>query len=565
MDSETIATDNISSNTNSSKPELENNDLIEVSKVDPEKEKVKSIIEEITDIINKSRSENKSEEETSIVLADYLKEKKYNILKILDKSGGTLAHKYCNEKENFHLKSFLLSLEKVLDQNELNTYLLHEDITRMNIFEGASENGYQEIFEILAKYLQGNQALLEKLVREGKSNIFHKATESNKIISLLFFYEFYNNPKILNKKNGVKWTPLHLACYRGHYEFSKFLVNLGADYNELDRDKKTPLFYAVEGNFARISKLLVLNGVNKNQRDVKNKIALDYCKDKMIYEILKDKNFIDTSILCKTNYESLKGHYNHIVLISLFLSMMLIHLIVFTLFNLGDYSSKCIGATENFSFEGFLMIVDILFEFIGVVTYFLFQLSVKMKNKVKVNNENPDIQQPLYILYSLNENLCPRCRRMKTDKTQHCIACNKCIDEWDHHCFWLNTCINSSNQKYFNLFLFQLLTVIVANLFTSLLFIFDVGKFPKIYYGFLGKIDTCPVESFSWVSYIVLFACIVYFITAISFLVGSLLPFLVDLFTEKKVIEQTASSADINAIGVKGLLLNSNEGTDLVN
>lgn len=555
-------TENISTSVNTNTINSDDPNIIEVPKRDPEKERIKSIIEEITDIITKYKTEqNKSEEETSEEILNYLKEKNIDIFKILDKSKCTLAQKYCTEKRYYYLKSFLLALEKIFtDNNEIfNQYLLIEDVTRMNIFEASSEQGDIEIFKILSKYLSSNNSLLNGLLKEGKNNVFHIAAQNDKIVSLLYFYEFFNRCEVLNIPNGSSWTPLHLACYRGYYDFVKFLVNLGADFNKLDFENKNPLFYAVEGSNGKIAKFLILNGINKYQKDSRNRMANKYCKDKNVKEILKDYNFFEENFLCKTTYQSLKGHHRHIWLLILLIIVMIIQVIIYISFGASNYLTKCLK-DDNFMIEDFFVLVDISSEVLAIILYILFNTILKTQNLLISDNEN---KRPLYALYSLNENLCVKCKKIKSVNTQHCIACDQCIEEWDHHCFWLGICINRKNKKFFNLFIFILLLAIVNNLLTSILFIFDIGKFPTFYYGFLGNIEQCPINDFNWISLIFLGISIIYFISSIIFLVGSLIPFLIDLLSSKPVMEQTTSSIDINS--GKTYLLNADENTEVLN
>ena len=142
---------------------------------------------------------------------------------------------------------YLLTIEKILnDTNKLNEYLLKEDTTKINIFESASELGDIEIFRIFSKYLENNDQLMTSLIKKEKNNIFHISARENKILSLLFYYEFYNdNPSVLNSKNRSQWTPLIMACYKGNYEYVNILINLGADYSIVEKNGKNALFYAV--------------------------------------------------------------------------------------------------------------------------------------------------------------------------------------------------------------------------------------------------------------------------------------------------------------------------------
>ena len=133
-----------------------------------------------------------------------------------------------------------MTIEKILtDKNKLNEYLLIEDITHLNIFETASEEGDTKIFEILSKYLENNEQLLSSLISQEKNNIFHISAREGNIISLLFFYDFYkNNSSVLNCKNKSTWTPLMTACYKGNYEYVQILINLGAEKKEKIKEKE---------------------------------------------------------------------------------------------------------------------------------------------------------------------------------------------------------------------------------------------------------------------------------------------------------------------------------------
>lgn len=57
--------------------------------------------------------------------------------------------------------------------------------------------------------------------------------------------------------------------------------------------------------------------------------------------------------------------------------------------------------------------------------------------------------------------LCLKCRLIQPDRSYHCHKCKRCILKRDHHCVWLNQCIGHSNQKYFILFLTNLLMLVI--------------------------------------------------------------------------------------------------------
>lgn len=494
---------------------------------DPIKERNKLIIKEITELIS-DNPENQSEEKTLNELLTYVQNNNIDLLKVFVNSTYTLAHKYCSEKKYFHLKIILLCIEKLSgNQEKLNNYLLNEDITHMNIFECSSELGDINIFRILSKYLINNPDLVNSLVSQEKNNIFHIAATENKVLSLLFFYEFYkNNPSILNKQNKSSWTPLHTSCYRGHYEFTQSLVNLGADINFLDKENKNALFFAVESGNIRIIKYLILSGINKNQIDKSNKKAIQYSNNKEINDVLSDKTLIDIMVKCAINFQSLKGHRKHIYLLVLVSISILIQIIILLR---KESIIKCYEKL-NFNPEFILLILDVIFEIICLIIYIFISIdSNKKKTIAKIIQPS---EEKIYELYNNNPDLCIKCKKIMMKNTQHCIACDRCIDNWDHHCFWLNTCIDNTNKMYFNIFLIELLLILLTNLFTCLLFLFDLFKYPSIFSQILS--NTCMENKFGISSFIFLLLVLFVLILILFFIFSNLLPYFVDLFNERK-------------------------------
>ena len=532
----------------------DDNEIIEPPR-DPEKEKSFKAVEVITQIINKYEKQNEVKEEILNEIISYIKENNLDSMKIKDRTSSTLAHKYCNDKNYFHLKIYLLAIEKILkDKNKLNEYLLIEDITHLNIFETASEAGDSKIFEILSKYLENNDQLITSLINKEKNNIFHISARENKIISLLFFYDFYNNDcSVLNHKNKSTWTPLMTACYKGNYEYAQTLVNLGADYSILDKDNKNALFYAVESQNQRVVKYLVIIGINKNQLDNKNKKDVSYSNNKEIHRILDDKSLLELIFKCPIVYQSLKGHLTHIYYLTLLQFLVLIHLLILIFFNNSGKNGKCYNNFYNikFNYESFFLVFCIFTEIIGILFYFLFHYINKKLNPGVYNKNINNSDQKLYDLYLLNQHLCSKCKKIITIGTQHCISCDKCIDNWDHHCFWLNVCVDNKNKKYFKLFMIQLLIIIIMNFIMSVFFIVDLIRYPKLYYGFIR--DCAEDQSFTFITFIFMIIFIIYFIAAIHFLYGALLPYLVEfLCSPSSEIEKAiATDNNVNSDGIK--------------
>ena len=530
--------------------------IFEIPK-DPEKEKIKLAIEEITKIIEKYEKENEIKDEIINEIITYINNNNLDCMKILDKSGSTLAHYYCNEIKYFYLKIYLLAIEKILqDKNKLNEYLLIEDVCHNNIFEAASEIGDIQIFEILKKYLENNEQILSSLINQEKNNIFHISARENKVISLLFFYDFYNNDSsVLNHKNKANMTPLMTACYKGNYEYVKAIINLGADFTILTKENKNALFYAVESKSQSVTKYLILIGINKNQLDIKKRKAANYSNNEEIHKILDDKTLFELTFKCAIEYQSLKGHKTHIYYIILLSILILFQLLILILFNTSNKKDKCFQPFYliNFSYEALVIILTIITEIIGILFYFFSLYKNKKKNSYINSNIINNEEEKLYKLYSLNQNLCVKCKKVMSVGTQHCIACDKCIDNWDHHCFWLNVCIDNKNIKFFKLFMIQLLIIILMNFIMGFFFLVDLIRYPKIYYAFLS--DCAEDQSFNYVSIIFLCLFIIYLVTDLYFLFSVLLPFLLEFLCSSPKTKNSTSSSEIKT----SPLLNPND------
>ncbi len=100
---------------------------------------------------------------------------------------------------------------------------------------------------------------------------FSKISEGNSSAVKEFFKE--------NDVNGFygenELTPLTYAIQQDQYKMVKLLVKLGADINQLCRNK-TPLIHTVEGNKIKIAKYLVKQGASVNDTTPTGNTALTY-------------------------------------------------------------------------------------------------------------------------------------------------------------------------------------------------------------------------------------------------------------------------------------------------
>ena len=97
--------------------------------------------------------------------------------------------------------------------------------------------------------------------------------------------------------------------------------------------------------------------------------------------------------------------------------------------------------------------------------------------KRKIDNQTEDsLNRGKYLAvygpYLTKMKYCPTCDIFRPPRTIHCALCGCCIERLDHHCPWIGTCVGKRNYKYFLIFIYSLLTMIIMNIiFCSTFFI----------------------------------------------------------------------------------------------
>jgi len=75
------------------------------------------------------------------------------------------------------------------------------------------------------------------------------------------------DPSKLNATDESKYTALHWACMRAHWDVAEFLIKKGADLNVVGGDGGTQINWAVHHDNVEIIKLMVEKGAKLNHRN----------------------------------------------------------------------------------------------------------------------------------------------------------------------------------------------------------------------------------------------------------------------------------------------------------
>lgn len=91
----------------------------------------------------------------------------------------------------------------------------------------------------------------------------HYAIESGDFKAVKYFIN--TDPKSVDVKNHAGTTPLEVAAFEGHIEICQFLIERGANVNNVSNEGVTPLFQAIDQSESHeVVKLLLENGADPN-------------------------------------------------------------------------------------------------------------------------------------------------------------------------------------------------------------------------------------------------------------------------------------------------------------
>ena len=193
-------------------------------------------------------------------------------------------------------------IEEVINEEEEEKQIKNEQIIKQAIE-----------FIIADKVVQFNEYIyINDFIQENMSVLTNKETGWNALHYSCFYgrekmtqnlIKLYNPSKeLINGLTKEGYTPLHLACIKGHINVIKILLFLkDIDVNIKNDKEGTPLHIACQKNNMQIVSILVSYKADLSIKNSKDKLPIELTKDENIKKILKkamlynkedDKNMI---------------------------------------------------------------------------------------------------------------------------------------------------------------------------------------------------------------------------------------------------------------------------------
>lgn len=525
------------------------------------RENSKKIFNDIDAIISGNEGDN---QDAIDKIRKYLDDNNINNIELIkDECENTLPQIYFNDNcINYKAFNIIISSFEIIFENKKNILhqcYLNKNDSGNNIFDFAAEIGEVEGFKIINNILHKNQELIP-LIFESTSNknVFHNAAKKNKALSILFYYGILNGEqkKFINNVDSSKSTPLHIACYFGNYEAATTLIELGCDLNIQNGNNRTPLHLAAENKSLGIIKKLILYGAKRNIKDKDNRtpydIGLNGCNTDII-NVLKQRNIFQIIFTCTADFNSLKNSRKDILLICIMFVLISAQITLSVLCKFRNHCFEDMCFFDDCLIDGICIIGNILIETAIMIFVLGFAIYNKRKDsKFKEmtamcggssvtysfdsssnpinsrressnldNNSNQIFSNPktdiIQYISAINQDksMCIKCFIPQGRDTVHCVACDRCVENYDHHCVWLNTCICDDNKLAFWIFVIFIMVFLLSNIILTFVYEIRFGKNFELLFG--GTPKWINGVALTFISFYCLILIVLFFTSLIPF------------------------------------------------
>jgi len=491
---------------------------------------INKVINDVIDETKEYKNRNIDELRDNVI--NIIKNSKLEPDTIIDRNKETLAHLMIKINIYERVVALIQSYIELLGVNDsFFNWLLSENNKHETSLDLCVQHGNKKIIKYMYSIISKTTENKFRIA-ENRNGIFHHAAIHDQGYPIIFFHEklqkFFKKIPILDVPSEKGATPLHLACSKGSRKAVNILLDLGANINAVDNDGNSCLHHAVISNNLTILKKLLIRGADKNIINKEGKSSLQLAQEnnaKTATDILSANNSLIQSP-CNKNYErsELRGNHNNFSLFVIILLMGFGKWIYLSrLFYVYEGSIKYdiipfvyeIETIKSFCFYGnekyyenctinetlinnyyhnvgslrsnITSIFDLFSEstfgynFLeksyiiawGISCFELILLFMILKfmffsSEIYLKKKTFKKESSLINLFDNNKNICVKCRIPMEDTTVHCVACNRCVLEFDHHCSWLNICICRQNFGTYKTFLY----IFCAYIFSNFIFFF---------------------------------------------------------------------------------------------
>ena len=144
--------------------------------------------------------------------------------------------------------------------------------------------------------LRGNWNLVMEMLNNEENPPDLEATTNDEGVNSLIIACLRGKTNVVKVREKGGWTPLTFASIHGKLNVVKYLLDKGADIDDVDDHGWTPMMYAAEVGNIHIIKELYKRGANHHLRDDKGFTFLDHLKEEDVRNEMVE--YVTVNIKC---------------------------------------------------------------------------------------------------------------------------------------------------------------------------------------------------------------------------------------------------------------------------